>query len=67
MAGKRVIPPNKQDIKGISDKITVPEKPDEDCPKYLEDDCSYMPNDCFAVSYLDEKKIAESFGYVFKP
>ena len=39
----------------------------EDCPKYLEDDCSYMPNDCFAVSYLDEKKIAESLGYAIKP
>ena len=39
----------------------------EDCPKYLSDDCSYMPNDCFAVSYLDEKKIVESLGYIFKP
>lgn len=35
----------------------------EDCPQYLEGKCTYMPNDCFAVSYLDEKKIAESFGF----
>ena len=28
MAGKRVIPPSKQNIKGISDKISVPENPD---------------------------------------
>ena len=39
----------------------------EDCPQYLEDKCSYMPNDCFAVSYLDEKKIAESFDCKIKP
>ncbi len=39
----------------------------KDCPKYLEDSCSYMPVDCFAVGYLDEKKIVESFKYTIKP
>lgn len=39
----------------------------EDCPKYLEGKCSYMPNDCFAVGCLDEDKLIESFSYESKP
>lgn len=39
----------------------------EDCPKYLEKECPYMPRDCFAVSYLDEKKILESYDYEIEP
>lgn len=38
----------------------------ENCPNYLNDDCSYMPTDCFAVSYLDEEKFQESLGYTCK-
>ncbi len=39
----------------------------ESCPKYLENNCSYMPTDCFAFEYLDKKKIADSFGYEYSP
>ena len=35
----------------------------ESCPLYLNESCTYMPADCFAVSYLDEKKLKESMGY----
>lgn len=35
----------------------------EDCPSYVNDNCAYMPGDCFAVSFLDEAKLKESFGY----
>lgn len=33
----------------------------EHCPVYLEGDCSYMPNDCFAVEYLDKEMLWNSF------
>lgn len=39
----------------------------EDCPTYSSSNCSYMPAECFAVSYLDEEKIRESFGYSSAP
>jgi len=39
----------------------------ENCPKYNENKCSYMPSECFAFDYLDEKKLAESFGYKYMP
>lgn len=39
----------------------------EGCPAYLNDNCPYMPADCFAVSYLNEEQIKESFGYSFSP
>lgn len=39
----------------------------ETCPFYTEKSCSFMPDDCYAVSYLDEKKIKESFCYTYIP
>lgn len=33
----------------------------EFCPAYQCDQCKYMPDDCFAVSYLDEDKLNETF------
>lgn len=39
----------------------------ETCPNYLSGSCSYMPQDCFAVSYLDEKKYCDSFGLSCEP
>lgn len=39
----------------------------ESCPVYIENNCPYMPTDCFAVSYLDEKQLEESFGYSYSP
>ena len=39
----------------------------ENCPIYAQGSCNYMPFDCYAVSYLDEKKVAESFGYTTTP
>lgn len=36
----------------------------EDCPLYQKNECTYMPNDCFAVGYLDENKLAETYGYI---
>lgn len=35
----------------------------EHCPQYLNEECLYMPVDCFAVSYLDEERYKESFAY----
>lgn len=37
----------------------------EDCPVYLRSECTFMPGECFAVSYLDENQIKESFGYSY--
>ena len=39
----------------------------DDCPKYKSDECPYMPSDCFAVGYLNEQLIRESFIYSFSP
>lgn len=39
----------------------------ENCPVYLNGNCSNMPIDCFAVSYLDETLLGNSFGYSFSP
>ena len=39
----------------------------EDCPSYINGDCSYMPSNCFAFGLLDEEKIQESFGYTASP
>ena len=39
----------------------------ETCPKFKEHTCIYMPDDCLAVSYLDEVKLKNSFGYTFDP
>jgi len=35
----------------------------EYCPTYLESKCKYMPDDCFAVDYLDVEKIEKSYCY----
>lgn len=35
----------------------------EHCPNYLAGQCSYMPSDCFAFSYLDEVLLRESLNY----
>lgn len=51
----------------IDEKYTKNSMFYDDCPLYLENRCDYMPGDCFAVSYLDEKKIAESYCYSLKP
>lgn len=39
----------------------------ENCPTYLKNECSYMDYDCLAVSYLDEEKLSETYGYRFNP
>lgn len=39
----------------------------EICPTYANEECVYMPEDCYAVSYLDEKKLKESLGYTYSP
>ena len=39
----------------------------EECPLYVDNNCSYMPHDCYAVGYLDEKKIEESYHYNYFP
>lgn len=39
----------------------------EFCPLNTAGTCTYMPNDCFAVGYLDEKKLSDSYGYSFDP
>lgn len=39
----------------------------DNCPNYIGDNCCYMPNDCFAVSYLDSNKIQETYGYDYDP
>lgn len=36
----------------------------EDCPICKKNECTYMPTDCFAVGYLDENKLAETYGYI---
>lgn len=33
----------------------------EHCPSFLENNCPYMPDDCFAVEYLDDEKFENSF------
>ncbi len=38
-----------------------------DCPTYTSGNCTYMPNDCFAVSFLDEEKLKETFCYTNSP
>lgn len=39
----------------------------EDCPMYINNVCEYMPSECFAVSYIDEEKLKEGFGYNTAP
>ncbi len=39
----------------------------ESCPEYNDEECDYMPGDCFAVSYLDERKLKDSMGYIETP
>lgn len=39
----------------------------EHCPIYQQEECKYMPYDCFAFEYLDLRKIEESFGYSAAP
>lgn len=39
----------------------------EDCPTYISGNCTYMPGDCFAVSFLDEEKVKEALGYTNSP
>ena len=39
----------------------------EECPACNSEKCNYMPADCFAVGYLDEQKISDSFGYSASP
>lgn len=39
----------------------------EYCPIYSSGSCKYMPSDCFAVDYLDEKKIEDSMGFSYAP
>lgn len=35
----------------------------ETCPQYISGKCYIMPIDCYAVGYLDEKKLKETFSY----
>lgn len=39
----------------------------ETCPVYKDAECAYMPNECFAFSFLDENKLADTFGYSLNP
>lgn len=39
----------------------------EDCPVFQQENCKYMPSDCFAVGYLDLEKLKESFGFTESP
>lgn len=39
----------------------------EVCPTYLEGKCSFMPRDCYAFDFLDEKKIEETYGFSMSP
>ena len=39
----------------------------DDCPQYINNQCSYMPLDCFAFGYLNEELLKESYGYTFYP
>ena len=39
----------------------------EECPTYISGNCTFMPNECFAVSFLDEEKIKRSFGFTNSP
>ena len=39
----------------------------EFCPSSIAETCTYMPDSCFAVNYLDEKKLSDSYGYSFDP
>lgn len=39
----------------------------EDCPIYMSEQCPYMPADCFAVGYLNEELLKDSYGYSFSP
>ena len=47
----------------INEKYTKDSMFYDFCPMYLQGKCHYMPSECFAVSYLDENKIQETFGY----
>ena len=39
----------------------------EECPTYINKQCAYMPEDCFAVEYLDEELLKERSGYSYSP
>lgn len=39
----------------------------DDCPTYLNEQCPYMPSECFACGYLNEELLEESYGYSFYP
>lgn len=39
----------------------------EECPMYQNSQCTYMPAECYAVGYLDEDRLNESYGYTFPP
>lgn len=39
----------------------------DDCPIYLNEQCRYMPSECFAFGYLNEELLEETYGYTFYP
>lgn len=39
----------------------------ESCPIYQQEECKYMPSDCYAFEYLDLQKIQESYGFTASP
>ena len=39
----------------------------ESCPIYQQEECKYMPSECYAFEYLDLQKIQESYGFTASP